>query len=158
MDQEIKRGPGRPKFHEQVAVNIAAATPPAAVTAESPPRPSRKPFGAMDQKLAYADRPNFHRHWFNDIGGRIQRASEAGYEHVKDKEGRNVSKVVGVAEGGGAQTAFLMEIPEDWYQADIRAQQEEINVKEQTIKRGAHNQLGEHGYVPSQGISIKHGQ
>lgn len=154
MDQEIKRGPGRPKYHEAIATQAAPAQ--TASVIELPPRPNRKPFGSMEQKLAYEDRPNFHRHWFNDVGARITRATEAGYEHVKDKDGKNVSKVVGVAEGGGALTAFLMEIPEEWYKSDMSAQQEEIDAREASIKRGKDNQL-ENGYVPAQGISIKHG-
>jgi len=121
-----------------------------------PQRPNRKPFGSMQLKLAYEKREGFHDHWFNDIPGRIDRAAEAGYEHVKDKDGKNVSRVVGVAEGGGALTAYLMRIPEEWYQADIKLEQEHIDQKEELMRRGKFEKPDQ-GYVPSQGIKISHG-
>ena len=148
---EPRRGPGRPPKYTEVAP-IQSETPVRA-------RPARKPFGALEQKLAYPDRENSHRHWFNDVPGRIQRAQEAGYEHVKNDEGKNVSRVVGVAEGGGALTSFLMEIPEEWYKEDMKAQQQEIDKKEGLIARGElESQQGDGRYVPAQGISIKHGK
>jgi len=127
-----------------------------AVSADPGPRKSaRKPFGAMTLKLAYPERKGFHRHWFNETTGRIQRAQEAGYEHVI-AEGKPVQKVVGTAEGGGALNAFLMEIPQEWYDEDMAAQQREIDDKEKAIKRGElEGQDGDNRYVPSQGISIK---
>ena len=126
------------------------------IQADTGPRKSvRKPFGAMTLKLAYPERPGFHRHWFNETVGRIQRAQEAGYEHVV-AEGKPVQKVVGTAEGGGALNAFLMEIPQEWYDEDMAAQQREIDDKEKAIKRGElEGQDGDNRYVPAQGISIK---
>ena len=147
---EPRRGPGRPPKYTEVAP-IQAET--------EQRRPTRKPFGALDQKLAYPERENYHRHWFNDVPGRIQRAQEAGYEHVKDKEGKTVSRTVGVAEGGGALAAYLMEIPLEWYTQDMAAQQAEIDKREESIKRGElESQQGDGRYVPAQGISIKHGK
>lgn len=143
MEELQKRGPGRPSNEE-----IAARQ-----------RPARKPFGSLEQKLAYPERQGYHRHWFNDVAGRIDRASEAGYEHVKDKEGKNVSKVVGTAEGGGPLHAFLMEIPEEWYLQDMAEQQQRIDAVEETIKRGEfESKEGDGRYVPKQGISIKSGR
>ena len=148
MNELEQRGPGRPKKYTEVAP----------IESEQR-RPNRKPFGSMEQKLAYPERENFHRHWFNDVPGRVERALQAGYEHVKDKEGKNVSRVVGVAEGGGPLIGFLMEIPEDWYKQDMAAQQEEISKREQAIVDGKfESQQGDGRYVPSQGISIKHGK
>ncbi len=155
---QVKRGPGRPpKYHEKVAEQ---AVPASAVQHEPPrQRPNRKPFGSLEQKLAYPARDGFHRHWFNDVPGRIQRAQEAGYEHVKDKEDKNVCKVVGTAEGGGPLHAYLMEIPEEWHQEDMAAQQQHIDEVEATIKRGEfESKEGDGRYVPAQGISITHGR
>jgi hypothetical protein len=128
------------------------------IQADTGPRKSaRKPFGAMTLKLAYPDRPGFHRHWFNETAGRIQRAEEAGYTHV-EANGKPVQKVVGTAEGGGPLNAFLMEIPQEWYHEDMAAQQREIDDKEKAIKRGElESQEGDNRYVPNQGISIKRG-
>ncbi|MDE2099602.1 MAG: hypothetical protein KGL39_20285 [Patescibacteria group bacterium] len=125
---------------------------------ENRQRPSRKPFGSLELKLAYPPRAGFHRHWFNDVPGRIERALEAGYEHVKDASGKNVNKVVGTAEGGGALHGFLMEIPEEWFKADMAAQQKIVDDREQAMRRGElESQEGDGRYVPKQGISIKHG-
>jgi len=119
-------------------------------------RSTRVPFGSLEQKLAYPERAGYHRHWFNDQKNRISRALEAGYEHVKDKEGKRVSYIVGVAEGGGPLHAYLMEIPLEWYKEDMAREQQEIDAREASIKKG--NTQGaevERGYVPSQGISIR---
>jgi hypothetical protein len=87
----------------------------------------RRPFGGREAKLKFPDRPGYHRHWFNDEPGRIIRAQEAGYDHVIDpRNGKPVSNVVGIGRGGGALTAFLMEIPEEWYREDMAAQDQAV--------------------------------
>lgn len=142
------------QYREQAASQAAPAAP----ATDLPQRPARKPFGSMSLKLDYPQREGFHRHWFNDIPGRVGRALEAGYEHVKDRDGNPVKRVVGVAEGGGAQTAFLMEIPEEWYKQDMAIEQQVIADKEAAMKRGvADGKEGEGQYVPKQGISIRQG-
>lgn len=147
MHEGIRQKINPPVFHEAAK----EASP-----SDLPKRPERKPFGSMQLKLAHEIRQGFHGHWFNDIPGRVQRAAEAGYEHVKDKDGKNVSRVVGTAEGGGAQTAFLMEIPEEWYKADMKIEQDHIAEKEEMMRRGKF-ESPDSGYVPSQGISIRQG-
>jgi hypothetical protein len=145
-----RRGPGRPSNAE-----LAAREQPAPESAALPQR-KRIPFGSVAQKLAYEAREGYHRHWFNDAANRIHRALEAGYEHVKGRDGKNVSRIVGVAEGGGPLHAFLMEIPEDWYKEDMAREQQLIDEKENAIKSGkTQGAEVEKGYVPSQGISIK---
>lgn len=149
------------KYHEQIAAQSAQPTVAAGeVQAEAglPQRPSRKPFGSMSFKLDYPQREGFHRHWFNDVPGRVDRAKEAGYEHVKGSDQRNVSRIVGTAEGGGALTAFLMEIPEEWYKEDMDIEQRVVDEKEAAIRQGMLDKSeGDNRYVPSQGISIKTG-
>jgi hypothetical protein len=144
---------GRPPMLRTEPVNAAPE-----IQADTGPRHKpRKPFGAMTLKLAYPDRPGFHRHWFNDTTGRIQRAQEAGYEHVI-ADGKPMQKVVGTAEGGGPLVGFLMEIPEEWFREDMAAQQREIDDKEKAIKRGElESQEGDNRYVPATGIAIKRG-
>lgn len=162
MEQEIKRGPGRPpKYHEAVAAAPAEMSSPANPVEAStlPVRPNRKPFGALEQKLAYPAREGFHRHWFNDNPGRTARALEAGYEFVKGNDGKNVSRIVGTAEGGGPLSAYLMEIPEEWWKADLAEQQKQVNDKEDTMRRGELEMApGENRYVPKQGIKISNGR
>lgn len=163
MEQETKRGPGRPpKYHEAVAAQAEMPSPANQINAEVsavPPRPNRKPFGALEQKLAYPAREGFHRHWFNDNPGRVARAQEAGYSHVVGDDGKNVSRIVGTAEGGGPLNGYLMEIPEEWWKADLAEQQNQVNAKEDTIRRGElESQAGDNRYVPVQGIKISHGK
>lgn len=122
-------------------------------------RENRKPFGSQDQKLAYPARDGFHRHWFNEIPGRIDSALEAGYTHVIDKDGKKVSRVVGVSTSGGPLTAWLLEIPEDWYLDDMKRHQDIVDEKESAIRQGALDvKPGENRYVPSRGITIKAGR
>lgn len=152
IDTSLTPRRGRPPLNRDL--------PPVEVASVEPPRrATRRPFSSVEYKLAYAAREGFHRHWFNDVGGRVNRALEAGYEHVKDKDGKSVNRVVGVAEGGGPLHSFLMEIPEEWYQEDMAREQALINEKEASMKRGA-TQGGEveQGYVPKQGITIQHGK
>lgn len=98
----------------------------------------RKPFGTWDQKLAYPSREGFHRHWFNDEPGRIMRARDAGYTQVEDDQGRPVSTVVGIGRGGQPLVAFLMEIPQEWRDEDMRAQENGVHDLMAQIGRGDH--------------------
>lgn len=99
-------------------------------------RRNRKPFGNQDAKLNYPEREGYHRHWFNDVPGRLMRAQEAGYEQVNDGNGQPVHMVVGVARGGGALTAYLHEIPLEDYQEDMAANDSEVYDRLGAIQRG----------------------
>jgi hypothetical protein len=99
-------------------------------------RRNRKPFGNLDQKLAYPERAGYHRHWFNDVPGRLMRAGEAGYDQVKDGNGQPVHMVVGVARGGGALTAYLHEIPLEDYLEDMAANDSVVENRLHEIRQG----------------------
>jgi hypothetical protein len=95
--------------------------------------PDRKPFGSMVQKLAVPPRPGYHRHWFNEEPGRIGQALENGYNHVLDNATKKpIARVVNKA----GQQAYLMEIPQAWFDEDMAAQQQAVDDKEDTIRRG----------------------
>jgi len=154
MIMEEHRRPGRPSnleiaAREQTKTEVESS---GKIT-----RSSRKPFGAAIQKLAYPQRENFHRHWFNDEAGRIDHAEECGWTHVVESTtGKNVVRIVGTTPTGTPLMAFLMEIPEEWYQDDMKVYQDEINEKEAAIKRGDSDRKdGDGRYIPSQGINIK---
>jgi hypothetical protein len=95
--------------------------------------PNRKPFGSMIQKLAVQPRPGYHRHWFNDEPGRVDMAKENGYNHVLDP---STQKPVARVVNRGGQQAYLMEIPKEWFEDDLAAQQKGVDDKEETMRRG----------------------
>lgn len=150
MTEQLQTGPrrGRPPMAREAAPVAAeglaslAATPVAETTDEPAmssriTRETRKPFGSTSQKLAYPDRPGYHRHWFNDNPGRIEGAQDAGYTHVQDsRKGTNVERVVGTREGGHPIVAFLMEIPQEWFDDDMKAYEEQVAGREAAIVRG----------------------
>lgn len=84
-------------------------------------RKTRKPLGAFTQKLAYPERSGYHRHWFNDVPGRIDEAKLSGWAHVDDK-GQPVRRIVGTGRDKGALWAFLLEIPSIFWEEDMAAQ------------------------------------
>lgn len=139
-------------------------TPPKAPPRPLPPperlsKDKRKPFGSMDQKLYYPQREGYHRHWFNEKPGRLDAALDAGYTFVLDREQKKVSRVVDVAPGGGPLHAWLMEIPQEWFEEDMKRQQKVVDEREDTIKKGLlETTPGDGRYIPSQGITIKTGK
>lgn len=118
------------------ALEAPPAPSEADIAAEYPPGFVRKPFGSHVQKLSYPERPGFHRHWFNDTPGRISRALEGGYKHVQDRDGKNVSRIVGAAPTGGGMNAFLMEIPNQYWLEDQAAKNKARDEIDAKIKRG----------------------
>lgn len=121
----------------------------------------REPFGEPRLKLQAPARAGYRRYWFNDdIPGRIERALKAGYSFVK-VNGENKRSVVGRAKTGGAQIAYLMEIPQDWFIQDVRLAQQKVDEIDAAIKGGNINEKGgtatngDNRYVPKEGISYE---
>lgn len=117
----------------------------------------RKPFGSTVQKLSAPKREGYHRHWFNDELDRIETAVAAGYKHVNDERtGAPMKKVVGTSKLGGAQIAFLMEIPLAWYLEDMKREQRKADEIDEQIRGGAiAKKEGDERYVPNDGKAIK---
>lgn len=125
----------------------------------------RKPWGSYQQKLAYAKRQGYYRHWFNDEPGRIESAIAHGYAHVKE-QGKPVKRPVGTAKQGGVLYGYLLEIPEVIWREDKAAEQQEISDQERRVKAGAiakrpgdglSEQDGSKFYTPREGITFKEG-
>jgi hypothetical protein len=116
----------------------------------------RQPFGSLAQKLSAPKRDSYHRHWFNDVLDRIEQATAAGYTHVKDQNTRRpMSRVVGVAKGGGPLTAYLMEIPEKWFKEDARRKQQAVDEIDAALRGGdVARKDNDERYVPKHGIKI----
>ena len=106
-------------------------------------RPKRKPLSGPSSHLS-VDNPvkGLHYRWVNDVGDRVQRLKEAGYEVVTDKGkfavgGDDMPETVGNVISrrvGAGVTAYLMATPEDWYEEDKRAREAVIDEQEATMK------------------------
>jgi hypothetical protein len=115
-------------------------------------RRERTPFSANRKRLEVATKEKgFVYRWFNDQDDRIQRAQDAGYEFVKkgttevgDKEvGRGntdlnsrTSTVVGRTAQSQPIRAYLMRIPEAWYQEDQEAKEATNAMVDEAIRAG----------------------
>lgn len=140
---------------------------------KSAARKERIPLGRTRLKLTAPKRPGFHRHWINDVGGRLEEAQSGGYQFVMDEGlkigetalgsgnqdlGNCVSRIVGTLPDGKPQRAYLMEIEEEYYQQDQVEKQKRLDVIDAQIKGGTFNPENDNDmkrYVPSEGISIK---
>lgn len=83
-------------------------------------RAIRKPLGALSQKLALPTRSGYHRHWFNDMPGRIEEAEANGWSFIKGNDGKPISRVVGSGRDNGALRAYAMELPEVFWLEDMK--------------------------------------
>lgn len=97
-------------------------------------RQFRKPLGAYSQKLALQARAEYHRHWFNDVAGRIQEAEANGWAFVRDSDGHPISRCVGTGRDKGAMYAFAMELPLVFWQEDMDARHEAASAKLEALK------------------------
>lgn len=118
------------------------------------PRPTRR-FGAMRMKLEVEPIPGYTQRWINDIPGRIADATECGYSHVTDNDGKPIYRVVGTSKHGGEMRAYRMKIPKVWYDENKAEEQEEhVDRVERDIYQGRAGKMvpGENGaYVPTYG-------
>lgn len=96
----------------------------------------RSPFGAMTQKLAIPPRVSYHRHWFNDVAGRIDEARTSGWSHVNDqKTGQPMKRTVGSGRDGGALIAYAMELPEVFWLEEMDARHKVAQAMVDSIKK-----------------------
>lgn len=161
MAQKPQKFSASPEAQARVPLTAPAralAPEPEAEAADAGPRKTstRVPMGRAAPKMDYPKRPGFNRRWFNDMPGRIQRAVNAGYAHVTSADGRNVSMVVGKHERGLGMTAYLMEIPEEFFNDDFAAKEESLDERDKQIYGGTfQEEQGDRRYVPKGGISMK---
>ncbi len=125
-------------------------------TREATGRATRVPLGSAQTKLGLPPHPGYHRHWFNDSGGRIHDALRAGYTHIEERlDGRDMklSRRVGVNEDGTPLMAYAMEIRQEFYEEDQAAKQAGIDETEASITRDVAPEEG--AYRPNEGASIQ---
>lgn len=121
-------------------------------------RRKRIPFGVMKQR--FIDVPNddgFRYRVFNDNWrkepGRVQRAKDAGYETVDHPQS---GKPVGTNEDGTEIIGVLMRIPQEWFDEDQKAKEEQQDELMNQIYQGTYQQQkGDGRYVPKEGIKIE---
>ncbi len=105
--------------------------------------------------LTAPKKPGFVRRFVNDKGDRIQSFKDAGWsasemvESVGDDRAGRATSIGSSATPavGGGQRAVLMEIPEEYYDADNKAKQAKIAQVEKEISRNKPGQDGLDGQV-----------
>jgi len=107
-------------------------------------RPNRIPVsGKRDILTVEGKDPNYKYTWVNDTNGMVQRFKQGGYEVVEHDVmvGQNqadhsnpTSKAVSMNVGQGV-TAYLMRIPKEWHDEDMKAKQDRIDRSEADLKR-----------------------
>lgn len=156
VDQSIPRKPGRPPNQAHKIETSASAievdkdlTADHALAPDAEPqgdetieqaiariRAVRTPFGSMSQKLALPQRSGYHRHWFNDVAGRIDEAKASGWSHVKnEKDGTPLKRVVGTGRDNSPLLAYAMELPEVFWQEEMDARHAVATAKMDSIKK-----------------------
>lgn len=80
---------------------------------QSPTERKRIPFSTAIQKLEVPERPGYHRHWFGNEPGRIERAKLAGYEFVKAEDVAVAATSLGnsSAASGNSDLGSLVSVP-----------------------------------------------
>jgi hypothetical protein len=144
-----RRKPGRPPKSqagpdgEAVTVMSASAEPALAPIAPKPAlRRKRADVGGQHLKLNAPSRPGFIRRWVNDEPGRIDFFKSLAYDHVtepgikSDSPDSRVRRLVGTTAGGAPKHAYLMETPEEEFQAGIAEKEEARKPFEDAIRRG----------------------
>lgn len=98
-------------------------------------RKIRRPIGAYAQKLALPARQGYHRHWFNDVAGRIDEATANGWTHVLGADKKPIARCVGTGRDKGAMYAFAMEIPEIFWLEDQAARHQAASDRIEGLKK-----------------------
>jgi len=97
---------------------------------------TRQEWGQFLQKLALPVRPGYHRHWFNDVAGRIEEAKASGWAHVKNpRDGTPHKRAVGTGRDNNVLNAYAMEIPEVFWQQEMDARHAIASEKVEGIKK-----------------------
>lgn len=136
-------------------------------------RPRRGVFNGTVGKLqVYGDIPGYHMHIINDVPGRIEEALSSGYEFVSPSEiggtttnvvsrntdlGDKVRFLVGQSDRGEGLYAYLMKLPQEWYDEDQQELQRVNDRVDHAIRNGKNTKDGTSSdgfYVPRDGIKL----
>jgi len=131
-------------------------------------REERVPLGIARQKLKVHEIKGYKLRWINDTPGRLNEARRGGYEFVQadeidgkfgdtdiDQTNRDLgSRVCRAVSQTTGLKAYLMKIPLEYYEADQRAKQKEIDEVDQAIHSGKLKDFVNQ-YVPEDGKGIQ---
>jgi hypothetical protein len=144
---------GRPTREEQAKRNESG-------------RSTRVPLGVARTKLGFPKREGYVRRVVNDDEGRLAMALNGGYEFVKNEGGEHLgdqdidnvnrdlgSRVSRVVNKSTGQKAYLMEIKEEFYEADQAAKRKAVKAKDDLIKTGKLDDDADR-YIPDRGKGI----
>ena len=101
---------------------------------------TRVPMSLPNQKLSAPEIPGYHTHWMRGDAVRINQALRAGYTFVEQDEvgmntfgiadgaesdghtdlGSRVSVIAGRGEDGGAERLYLMKLPMEYREQDVK--------------------------------------
>jgi hypothetical protein len=147
---------------EEVKEGLGVRTP-----GERNKRPRRNLFSGTQQKLAvYGEIPGYRLYIFNDVPGRIEQALASGYEFVmRDELEIETSRTATEANtstdsrvrysvsrsGEGPLYAYLMKIPQEWFEADQAEHLEKIAASQKAMTRGRGSEADRIGqtYIPN---------
>lgn len=137
----LPRRRGRPPMAQAITTDpVEPETAPEAAE-ELPGRRRRASIGGMNMKLKVPDRPGFHRHWFNDVPGRLAMAHELAYDFVTDAALKSdgpdsrIRRFVGTVDGNPLY-AYLMETPLEEFERGQREKVEETREVDKAIAAG----------------------
>lgn len=154
----VRRGrPPRNPVVEQAVTADEAPKAEAKPGGETTARRRRASVGGLNMKLQVPERPGYHRHWFNDVPGRLAMAHELAYDFVEDRALKSDSPDTRVRRhvdtiDGNPLYAYLMETPLEEYERGQREKVEETREVDKAIAAGrdldgrVENQYG-HGSI-----------
>lgn len=144
MENFTPRRRGRPPSAPAQSETVTADAQPEKAQETAPEegkRRRRSNVGGFNMKLAVPERPGYHRHWFNDVPGRLAMAHELAYDFVEDKALKSdspdtrVRRFVGTIDGNPLY-AYLMETPLVEYERGQREKVEETREVDKAIAAG----------------------
>lgn len=121
--------------------------------------------GSFTRRLPAREMPGFMLRFVNDEVGRVHQFTEMGWDFVTNEEqgfagassdaGDKYSVVVGTSSAGKELRAYLLKIPQEWYDEFKRIEREHVTQVEKQIKSGQVNRKdGDNRYIPNAGIKI----
>jgi hypothetical protein len=127
----------------------------------------RRPFGVPVSRLGVnKEIEGYHLRWVNDTPGRLAMAQQSGYEFVApeevgripfDRDDQRVKELADTTSKDGLPTyAYLMKIPQEWFEQDKDIREEQQDQFDDAIRAGTiESRAGDGRYVPKNGISYK---